>query len=86
MPKNFEDKPMYPLPIECVTIAEWCPNPNRENPTQVHLIIEIEEADFSMALRFKGTASLDKIIEALLKSRRNVWPEAERICEDRGPF
>lgn len=23
MPKTFEDKPMLPLPLECVTVAEW---------------------------------------------------------------
>jgi hypothetical protein len=81
MPKNFEDKPMFPLPIDCITIAEWCPNPDRENPTQVHLIIELEDADFSMVLRFKGTESLDKIINALIETRRRVFPDAPPISE-----
>jgi len=83
MPKTFEDKEMLPLPIAAVTVAEWCPNPDRENPTQVHLIIELEEADFSMALRFKGTRSLDKIINALIESRRRVFPAAAKIGEDK---
>lgn len=81
MPKTFEDKPMFPLPLECITIAEWCPNLNRENPTQVHMVIELEDVDFSMALRFKGTKTLDKIINALIESRRNVWPDAPKIGE-----
>lgn len=85
MPKTFEDKPMVTLPVECVTVAEWCPNYDRENPTQVHLIIEPEDpedADFSIALRFKGTRALDKIINTLIESRRNVWPDAPKIGED----
>lgn len=82
MPKTFEDKPMFPLPIEAVTVAEWCPNPDRENPTQVHLIIELDETDFSMALRFKGVESLDKILNALIESRRRVFPDAPKIGEN----
>ena len=49
--------------------------------TQVHLVIELEEADFSMAMRFKGTESLDKIIKALIESRRRVFPDAPLIGE-----
>lgn len=45
------------------------------------MVIEIEDADFSMALRFKGTETLDKIINALIESRRDVWPDAPRIGE-----
>lgn len=81
MPKTFEDKTMLTLPLECVTIAEWCPNPDRKNPTQVHMIIEIKDADFSIAMRFKGTGSLDKIINNLIESRRSVWPNAPKIGE-----
>lgn len=81
MPKTFEDKELFYLPLECLTVAEWCPNPNRENPTQVHLIIELEDVDFSMALRFKGTDTLDKIIKGLIEHRRNVWPDAPEIGE-----
>ena len=81
MPKTFEDKLMYSLPLECLTVTEWCPNPDRENPTQVHMVIEIEDGDFSMAIRFKGTETLDKIINALIKHRRNVWPAAPKIGE-----
>lgn len=83
MPKTYEDKPMYPLPIECITIAEWCSNPDGVDPTQVHLIIGLEEADFSMYLRFKGTESLDKIIYALIEHRRVVWPNSDEIHETR---
>lgn len=79
MPKTFEDKPMFPLPVEAVTVAEWCPNPDRKNPTQIHLIIEPADGDFSMALRFKGTESLDKIINALIESRQRVFPDAPKI-------
>jgi len=81
MPKTIEDKPMYPLPIEAIHIAEWCPNPDRINPTQVHLIIELEDTDFTMTLRFKGTGTLDKIIYQLIEHRRNVWPDAPQIHE-----
>lgn len=81
MPKTFEDKPMIPLPVECITVAEWCPNVEGENPTQVHLIVEPDDSDFSIALRFKGTRLLDQIINALIESRRNVWPDAQRIGE-----
>lgn len=81
MPKTFEDKPMFPLPLECVTVAEWCPNPDHENPTQVHMVFEIEDADFSMALRFRGTDTLDKIINGLIEHRRAVWPDAPKIGE-----
>lgn len=82
MPKTFEDKEMLSLPVECLTVADWCPNSNREHPTQVHLIIELEEADFSMAMRFKGIDSLDEIINALIESRRRVFPDAPRIGEN----
>ncbi len=81
MPKTFEDKPMYSIPVECITVAEWCPNPDKVGPTQVHLIIELDEADFSICLRFKGTETLDKIIHGLIEHRREVWPDADEICE-----
>ncbi len=81
MPKTFEDKAMYLLPLECITIAEWCPNLDRKNPTEVHMVIEIKGSDFSMAIRFRGTDMLDRILNELIKYRRNVWPDAPRIEE-----
>ena len=82
MPKTFEDKEFFPLSIEGLTIAEWCPNPNKEDPTEVHLVIELEDTDFSMVVRFKGTEMLDQVIQALIQNRRNVWPDVPKIGEE----
>lgn len=77
MPKSFEDKELFFLPLEQLNIVQWSPGPKGDPVTQVHFIIEIEGADFAVGLRFKGPGTMGKIIEAMIRHRREVWPGAD---------
>jgi len=60
--------------IDGVVIGSFSPdNEANEKPTEVHMRIECNGLPFPMIMRFKGTVSLDQIIDALTKHREDVF-------------
>ena len=62
--------------IDSIEVTQWHPLPDgRGKPTQVHLAFAVKGMEWPIVLRFKGHATLDKLIGALASHRFDVWPE-----------
>lgn len=67
--------------VEQTEIAAWSPGkPEEKLPaTHVYFVQKIKGWDTQVVLRFKGPDTLGFIIEELIKYRREVWPESEKV-------
>jgi hypothetical protein len=58
------------------TIGSWCPTPDGSGPPQcVAMTIETETGEH-LVMRIKTPAAVDETIQALLRHKRDVWPDA----------
>ena len=58
-------------------IYSWCPTPQPTvPPTQVHMHIPL--AGGKVVFRFKGPNTLDRLIDALVKHREDVFGKREK--------
>lgn len=68
-------------------ILAWCRDENAElPPEQVHFLMHwpAEMADLPpVAIRFKGPDTLGFFIEELIKYRRLVWPNCEKVTGEK---
>jgi len=67
--------------IEYYRVASWSPAPASDRTAKseaVVLEIKLAGLDLPMAVRFRSPAALDELVDALLRHRADVWPEAER--------
>lgn len=72
-----------------VQIVAWCPDKYAKvPPTQVHFIMHwpVELSDLPpLVIRFKGPDTLGFFIEELMKYRRTVWPNCEKVTGEQSP-
>lgn len=74
--RNVED--LRVIPVDNYRVAEWTPERDgQDTPTQVHLVLELKDAPFNLALRLKSRDACDTLIEALTRHRLSVWPEGK---------
>lgn len=65
----------YEVIAESIECYSWCPTPEPTvPPTQVHLLIPL--AGGKVCIRFKGTHTIDQLIEQLKFHRTDVFGEA----------
>ncbi len=58
------------------TIGSWCPTPDGTGPA-IAVAISIEtEAFGDIVLRIKSPQAVDEFIQALLRHKRDVWPNS----------
>ena len=58
------------------TVGGWCPTPDGSGPaTAVGVSLEIEGLG-DVVLRLKSPAAVDEMVQALLRHKRSVWPDA----------
>ena len=63
-------------PIESIEVAEFHEsNDGSGDPTQVHLILDIEGAPAPFIMRFKSRPAVDELIVALMTHSKAVWPD-----------
>jgi len=64
-------------------IAAWCPDDQaKAAPEQVHFIVHWPAQLGKLpplAIRFKSPDTLGFFIEELIKYRRTVWPDSEKV-------
>jgi len=79
------DKPKkgyMPIGEPQVEIAAWCPDKNAQlPPTQIHFIFHYP-ANMEVppiVIRFKSPHSIGFFIEELIRYRRVVWPDSEKV-------
>jgi hypothetical protein len=80
--KTFEqrvrdnDFDYFEVPEGGFNVFSWCPAPTPTvPPTQVHLHLPPIGGDARIVIRFKSPRTIDKLIEALVQHREDVWGE-----------
>lgn len=85
--RTVERPNAYDIPLEMLSIVEWHPDLNAEEPPeQVHLVLKLgggtEDDKLDLLLRFQSAEMLGFIIEELIAYRNRVWPGAEPVNPD----
>lgn len=75
----------YFLEIAETGIYAWSPGKAEEKlpATQVHLIQTVKGMPAKLVTRFKGPDTLGFLIEELIKYRREVWPDSEKVTGEK---
>jgi len=68
-------------PIESFSVGSWCPTPDgRGKPTAVCISVKAklyrELPSMDIVIRIKSPMELDRVVQMLLRHKRDVWPEA----------
>lgn len=75
-PSDFSDVDFYEASAE-VDLFSWSESPegdpNPKPPSQVHMHIPLGGGKARLMMRFKGPGTLDKLIDALIAHRKDVW-------------
>jgi hypothetical protein len=90
-PKANVERYSTPLPApstitepEEIKIAAWSADSKAQvPPEQVHLLMSIPGWRRPIGLRFKSPDTLGFIIEELIRYRRLVWPESEKVTGEK---
>jgi len=70
------------IPLEYLSIREWHPDHNAEQPAEeVHVILPLEDG-LELGIRFKSPDTLGFIIEELIAYRKSVWQDADPVNPD----
>ena len=75
-PMRHMARPIVGPLTEGFTVGSWCPTPDGSGPVEAvgvsfHLDDDLGEA----TLRLKSPSAVDAMIQALLRHKRDVWPE-----------
>lgn len=69
--------PLMGLSIDSYTIGSWCPSPDGTGkPEAVAISLKLNEFPCDLVLRLKSPSRVDELIQALLRHKRDVWPDA----------
>ncbi len=75
-PTNSNPMPLQGPNIESFTVGSWCPTPDGTGPaTAVAISIKIAGLG-DIVMRIKSPMEVDRIIQMLLRHKRDVWPDA----------
>lgn len=75
-PPSGASGPLYGRTVRQFTVCSWTPTPDGSGPP-VAVAIDIELVDGEhFVLRMKSAAAVDDTIQALLRHKRHVWPDA----------
>ena len=59
-------------------VRTWCSDPDGQKPEQVHLRLPLEEPEVDILIRFHGPNVLNRLIDALINHRDELWPAVDR--------
>lgn len=66
--------------INSYTVGSWCPTPDGSGPAEaVALSLQVQwrrDEEIDLVLRLKTPQAVDQMIQALLRHKRDVWPDA----------
>ena len=75
-PPSKEPTPLIGVNVKGYAVGSWCPTPDGSGaPTAVAISIETESFG-DIVLRMKSPRAVDEFIQALLRHKRDVWPNA----------
>jgi hypothetical protein len=61
------------------TVGDWCPDQHAQKPPEavaLSLTVKIVGEEFDFVMRLKTPQAVDTMIQALLRHKRSVWPDA----------
>lgn len=62
--------------IESFTVGSWCPSPDGTGkPEAVAISVNIKGFG-DLVIRIKSPMELDRVVQMLLRHKRDVWPES----------
>lgn len=76
-PAENNPRPLFGPQIESFTVGSWCPTPDGSGkPTAVAISFEISGFG-DLVMRIKSPQEVDRIIQMLLRHKRDVWPDSK---------
>lgn len=67
--------------VESFSVGSWCPTPDGTGkPTAVAIVVRTTTAigtAMDVVVRIKSPMELDRVVQMLLRHKRDVWPDAE---------
>ena len=65
--------------VDTFFVGEWHRlSDGSDQPTEVHLYVNIEGLPAPLGMRFKDADTVDKLVSALVVHRQSVWPEVPK--------
>ena len=75
-PMEPGSRPLRGPDVEGISVGSWCPTPDGSGkPECVALSIDLKDG-CTIVCRLKTPQTVDAIIQALLRHKRDVWPDA----------
>ena len=75
-PPERNPRPLVGFDVKGFSVGSWCPTPDGSGPaTAVSICITVEPLG-DLVLRLKSPETVDEVIQALLRHKRDVWPDA----------
>lgn len=76
-PRSTTPRQLVGVTLESYTIGSWCSsNDGSGTPEAVVLSLQMKEFSGEIMLRLKTPSAVDTMIQALLRHKRDVWPES----------
>lgn len=73
-------RPLHGLRLIEYTVGSWCPTPDGSGPAEaVGLALTVRlnnDVQTQLVMRLKTPESVDRLIQSLLRHKRDVWPES----------
>ena len=74
-PSNYQSIRAMELDIVSLEFVEWVHSDDGEGDSEeVHILIEVRDADYKLVIRIDNPALMDAIISTLATKREAVWP------------
>lgn len=75
-PSTSNPHPLVGPEIESFTVGSWCPTPDGSGKPEAVAISIMVKGLGDVVMRIKSPMEVDRIIQMLLRHKRDVWPEA----------
>lgn len=79
-PRDRTPKPLMGLRIVDYTVGDWCPTPDGTGPPEaVAIAMQVawnQAETMHLVMRLRTPRAVDNLIQALLRHKRSVWPDA----------
>lgn len=78
-PPEGPSGPLMGPDVESFTVGSWCPTPDGTGPATavcISIKVTLYRQPMDLVMRIKSPMELDRIVQMLLRHKRDVWPDA----------
>lgn len=79
-PPENDPRPLIGPNVRSFSVGSWCPTQDGSGkPECVAISVEVDLAGkpVDLVIRIKSPMELDRIVQMLLRHKRDVWPDAQ---------